>query len=99
VAEGRIEVITLLLLAGVQEKLGVDLVMFTFKHAPASCGFPVIVTLMHRMFRYLPGELSMLDFMDVIDTFRNDPDGEPEMEKISAFDRFLEGVNLPQYRI
>jgi hypothetical protein len=94
VAEGRIEVAALLILAGVQEKLGVDLAMFTFKHAPASRGFPGIVSLMFRTLRI---GIPVFDLLEVIDLFRNDPDNEHEVEKLRSFDRFIESI--PEGRI
>ncbi|PQE21249.1 actin cortical patch protein [Rutstroemia sp. NJR-2017a WRK4] len=89
VAEGRIEVVALLLYAGVQEKLGGDLAMFTFKHAPASRGFPGIVALMYRRLR---SESPIYDLLEVIDLFRKDPDNEHEVEKIRSMNRFIESI-------
>ncbi|PQE24429.1 Actin cortical patch protein [Rutstroemia sp. NJR-2017a BBW] len=89
VAEGRIEVVALLLDAGVREKLGVDLARFTLKHAPASRGFPGILALMYRRLRT---ESPIYDLVEVIYLFRNDPDNEHEVEKIRSMNRFLESI-------
>ncbi|KAM3075877.1 magnesium ion transporter [Clarireedia jacksonii] len=76
VAEGRIEIVDLLLLAGVREKLDEDLIMFTLKHIPAGKGFPAIITMIEYM---TPEEVPIMKIMDM---FRNDPDNEHEIEKL-----------------
>lgn len=88
VVEGKIEVIELLLLAGVEKKLDADLIMFTLKYTPASCGFVVVVLLLDLLG---PTEPST---HEIVETFRNDPDHEHEIEKLRMLDHYLGDMSI-----